>query len=133
MEYAYRAEGWQPFFGAVAAAVAALAGLLFIALSLNVRAMAKDATFLARAREAFGGFLCLLVLALAILIPGQDRRLLGAELVVFALIIAGFSVVLQGSTVRRLARERRGRWALRLLPLNLATAAILVAGVSMVV
>ncbi len=133
MEYAYRTEGWQVFFGAVAAAAAALAGLLFIALSLNVRAMAKDATFLGRAREAFGGFLCLLILALAILIPGQDRRLLGTELVAFALVIAGFSVVLQGNTVRRLPRERRGRWVLRLLPLNLATAAILVAGGSLII
>jgi modulator of FtsH protease len=131
VEYAYRAEGWQAFFGAVAAASAALAGLLFIALSLNIRAMAKDATFLARAREAFGGFLCLLVLALVTLIPGQDRHVLGAELVALALVIAGFSVVLQGSTVRNLPREHRGRWVIRLLPLNLATAAILVAGVSM--
>lgn len=133
MEYAYHADGWQAFFGAVAAASAALAGLLFIALSLNVRAMAKDATFLARAREAFGGFLCLLVLALVTLIPGQGRRVLGAELVAFALIVVGFSVALQGSTVRRLSREHRGRWVLRLLPLNLATAAILVAGGSLVI
>lgn len=133
MEYAYRAEGWQPFFGAVSAASAALAGLLFIALSLNIRAMANDATFLGRAREAFGGFLCLLVIALVTLIPGQDRRVLGTELVAFALIVAGFSVVLQGRTVRRLPREHRRHWVSRLLPLNLATTAILVAGVSMVI
>ena len=130
MEYAYRAEGWQAFFGAVAAASAALAGLLFIALSLNIRAMAKDATFLARAREAFGGFLCLLVLALVALIPGQSHRILGAELVAFALIVVGFSVVLQGSTVRSLPGGRRGRWVLRLLPLNLGTISLFIAGVS---
>jgi len=128
VEYAYRADGWQPFYSVVGTAAAALAGLLFIAMSLNLRAVVTHAPLLARAREAFGGFFNLLMLTLLILIPGQDRHVLGAELVTFGIVLAALSVVLQGETIRRLSADRRARWALRNLPLNLATVTILVAG-----
>jgi len=128
MEYAYRADGWQPFYGLVGTAAAALAGLVFVAMSFNLRAITKEAPLIARAREAFGGFFNLLLLALIMLIPGQDRRVLGAELIAFGMVLVFVTVALQGRTVRRLPSEHRIRWVLRVTPLNLATVAILVAG-----
>ena len=42
MEYAYRADAWQALYTAVAGATAALTGLLFIALSLDLPIRAYD-------------------------------------------------------------------------------------------
>ncbi len=62
MEYAYRADTWQALYAAVAGSAAALTGLLFIGLSLNLRIIVKTPEHTARARETFGGLLSLLVL-----------------------------------------------------------------------
>ena len=62
MEYAYRADIWQALYAAVAGSAAALTGLLFIGLSLNLRIIVKTLEHTARARETFGGLLSLLVL-----------------------------------------------------------------------
>ncbi len=43
MEYAYRADTWQALYAAVAGSAAALTGLLFIGLSLNLRIIVKPA------------------------------------------------------------------------------------------
>ena len=62
MEYAYRADTWQALYAAVAGSAAALTGLLFIGLSLNLRIIVKTLEHTACARETFGGLLSLLVL-----------------------------------------------------------------------
>jgi hypothetical protein len=43
MEYAYRADTWQALYAAVAGSAAALTGLLFIGLSLNLRIIVEPA------------------------------------------------------------------------------------------
>ena len=74
----------------------------------------------------------LLVVAILILIPGQPRAALGSELLCLAAVLAAVSVRLQGQTIRRLPPGRRVRWAVRMLPVNLGTAAIVVTGVSLI-
>ena len=119
-------------YGAVAGSAAALAGLLFVALTVNLPRILPDASHVARAREALGGLLSLLALAIVILIPGQPRAALGGELLGLAAALAAVSVRLQGQTIRRLPPGRRTRWAVRMLPVNLGTAAMAVTGVSLI-
>ena len=119
-------------YGAVAAAAAAFAGLLFVALTVNLPRILPDAAHVARAREALGGLLSLLVMALLVLIPGQARDALGIELLCLAAVLAAVSIRLQGETIRRLPPGRRARWAVRMLPVNAATAAIIVTGASLI-
>lgn len=76
----------------VAGSAAALTGLLFIGLSLNLRIIVKTPEHMARARETFGGLLGLLVLSVLLLIPGQDRRVLGGELLAGSLALALIAV-----------------------------------------
>ncbi len=132
MEYAYRADAWQALYTALASASAALTGLLFIALSLNLRVIVKNPAHTARARETFGVTLSLLVLSVLVLIPGQDRRFLGAELLVGSLMLAFISVRLNLQTLSKIVSERRGRWILRLIPLHLGTLSIITAGISLI-
>jgi len=89
-------------YGAVAAAAAAFAGLLFVALTVNLPRILPDAAHVARAREALGGLLSLLVMALLVLIPGQPRYALGIELLGLAAVLTAVSIRLQGQTTRRL-------------------------------
>jgi len=92
MHAAYHAGDWQGFYAAVLAASAALEGLLFVALSVNVRAILRSPTSTARAREVLGQLLALLILAVLVLIPGQDGRVLGAELIAWGVILIAASI-----------------------------------------
>jgi hypothetical protein len=48
MEYAYRVDAWQALYTAVAGATAALTGLLFIALSLDLPTVMQVPAYRAR-------------------------------------------------------------------------------------
>lgn len=132
MHSAYRPEDWQTFYGAVAGSAAALTGLLFVALSVNLALMRVPA-YGARAREAVSALLILVLMAFAVLIPGQGTRALGWELVAGGLLVEAYGIRLQAQTLRNLPRARRGRWAARLAPLHVATLAVPGAGASLLV
>jgi hypothetical protein len=131
MSAGYEPGVWTAMYGAVAAAAAAFAGLLFVALTVNLPRILPDAAHVARAREALGGLLSLLVLGLLVLIPGQGRGALGVELLGAAAVLVAISIRLQSQTIRRLPAGGRVPWTLRMLPVNLATVAIAVAGASL--
>jgi hypothetical protein len=114
MDYVYRADAWQALYTAVAGATAALTGLLFIALSLNLHTIIKVPTHRARAT------LSLLVLSLLMFIPEQDRRVLGSELIAGSLVLIFVAVKFHRQTLRRMVAGRRVRWALRLAVLHQA-------------
>jgi hypothetical protein len=131
MHAGYQAGLWTTMYGAVAAAAAAFAGLLFVALTVNLPRILPDAAHVARAREALAGLLSLLVLAIAVLIPDQGRDALGIELLGVAVTLVILSVPLQTRTLRRLPPPGRAAWAARMLPVNLATLAIFVTGATL--
>src|SRR5207247_9925608 len=97
-----RSDAWLLLFASVAAASAALTGLLFVGLSMNLRRVVGTPEHLARARESFGQLLSLLVLSVILLIPGQNRLLLGTELIGLGAILAGVVVFLIEQDVQRI-------------------------------
>ena len=131
MSIAYSSDAWQVLFGAVTAASAALTGLLFVGLSINLKKIVETPEHLGRAREALGQLLSLLVLSILLLIPGQNRLVLGAELILLGAIIAGISVYLHGQTIRRIGPRRRIRWGARVAIFHFGTLAIPIAGGSL--
>lgn len=133
LKYAYRAEAWQALYTTLAGSAATLTGLLFIALSLNLSTILTVPAHRARARETFAGLLSLLVLSILMLIPGQDRHVLGIELLAGSVVLMLGGVRLQFQTLRNMAPGRRVHWVLRLVILNLGTATALIAGISMVI
>jgi modulator of FtsH protease len=78
-------EQWSAFFIAEVGAAAALAGMLFVALSINLAEIVKDATLPGRALETVTILTGALVTASLMLLPEQDVPFLGLELVVAAL------------------------------------------------
>jgi hypothetical protein len=131
---AYTPGEWGDLFLAAAGATAALSGLIFVGLSVNIRTvLAADKhegqSFLTgRALEALVALLIVLVISLVGLVPGIPRGALAA----FILVTGAGSAT---SPVRALLASRRGT-VLGVALLRLVTAAgltvtLLLAGVTL--
>jgi hypothetical protein len=111
-------EGWSEFNVAIAGAAAALAGLIIVALSVNIGKIIESPTLTSRAAASISS-LVVAVLATAIaLIPGQPVWAIGAELV--APVAA--AAVMEGVAIRRIVtapewvRARVGKVVTGLIP-----------------
>ena len=71
--------GWQPFFTVTGGAAAALAGLLFVALSIHAREIAEHPPFRYRALATLSIPLVVLVVSALALVPRQTGSSLGLE------------------------------------------------------
>lgn len=73
-------QGWGNFFVAEAGAAAALAGLLFVAISINLTRILSFQHLPTRALEALTALLSVLIVSTWSLIPGQPSAMYGMEL-----------------------------------------------------
>lgn len=100
----YDPAGWEPFFTAVIAAAAALTGLLFVAVSINLDRIVKGGTNLtARAAETLAVLLFVLVSSALTLVP-QSTLLLGLE--ILAVVVPMLAVTVS-SQIRWLRQSSR--------------------------
>ena len=83
----YTPEQWTDFFVASAGASAALAGLVIVAVSVNVARIIEFPNLPPRAAATIGSLILILVCAVAGLIP-QSAHALGVELLAFG--VAGW-------------------------------------------
>ena len=96
------ASEWHDFFVMTGGAAAALAGLLFVAMSLHAREIMASRFFSNRAIGTLMSLASQLLISGAALIPGQSRALLGAEVEAAALVFVGLTIrqtVTRGSDV----------------------------------
>lgn len=131
----YTAAGWSEFFLAAAGATAALSGLIFVGLSVNVRTVIDldkrtGAPLLTgRAIEALVALLNVLVISIVALTPTIPRGVLAA----FILVVAGES----GISPFRVLQATRGQPAvekatlLRLVMAVALTLSLLLSGVTL--
>jgi hypothetical protein len=78
---------WANFFVAEAGAAAALAGLLFVAISINLTRILEFPQLPARAIEALISLVSVLVVSSFALVPEQSARAYGLEIGVTGLIV----------------------------------------------
>jgi hypothetical protein len=76
--------GWSEFNVASAGASAALAGLIIVAMSVNITRIVESPTLPTRAGAAIGALVLAVAVACLALIPGHAVRLLGIETLVGA-------------------------------------------------
>ena len=131
--HAYSAAEWESFFLAEAGASAALAGLLFVALSINLERILKGAGLPGRAAEAIVLLLTVLVVSTLALVPGQSLRALGAELLGSGLAAWLILVVIHVRAVRGWVAPSRSFLVRRIVLAQVAVLPLLVGGVSLLI
>ena len=87
---AYSPDSWTGAFTAVASSSAALTGLLFVALSINLDRVIKGPGLVARAVEVLLLLVAVLVIATLLLMPGQGVQAAAIEIIVVAILMSSF-------------------------------------------
>lgn len=128
---AYDPSQWSDLFVATAGASAALAGLLFVAVSINVDRILKYKGLPERGLETVLLLLGVLLASIFCLVPGQGQVPLGLELLVLGLVLGAITVRLPavsegGGQSESMILARWGLRALALVPLILAGLTLLV-------
>jgi hypothetical protein len=119
---------WSNFFLGELGAAAALAGLLFVAVSVNQARILALGRMADRGLEALAMLFLVLIIASLPLIPGQPMRLLGGEILVLAVTTLIALVPLQRAYLESTVPEHR-RNSRRTVRMNrLAVSVIALAG-----
>ena len=77
---AYSSVGWTAVFASIAGASAALTGLLFVALSLNMSQVLKGRGWIGRAVEVLVLLVSAMVISILLLMPAQGTQTLAIEI-----------------------------------------------------
>lgn len=129
MNIAFAPERWADFFVAETGATAALAGLVIVAISINLKAIVEGVLLAGRAAETvvmLGGVLVMSTLAL---VPGQGILAFGIELLVLGLLGAGIHGLIL-FRARRFHHDQEARWIRYLFALG-SVLPLLLAGLSL--
>ena len=130
MSVAYDPEQWHDLFVATAGASAALLGLLFVAVSINLERILAYKGLPERALETLLLLLGVLVVAIVGLIPGESTVALGLELLFVALLIAVIVIRLPAGGGEESGKDP-GSWRLSRIGIRLmGTVPLVVGGLS---
>jgi hypothetical protein len=129
---AYAASAWGGFGEAVATAAAALAGLLFIAISINLQKILDIPGLPSRAAATLILFGTALVAAVLVVVPGQARIALGLELIATGLVLGGAQVYLDLTTERTDEETVARRMIGRIFPAYISCGCLVIAGATLI-
>lgn len=87
----YNPEQWNNFFVLVGTGAAALTGLVFVAMSINLKGVAKDATHRFRAINMLSGFTAVFIVSSLALMGHQTYRTLGIEWLIVSSLAAAIN------------------------------------------
>lgn len=82
----YRPDQWNNFFFMVGGGAAALAGLVFIAMSINISTITRDSTHRGRAIATLTGFTAVFMVCAFALLGNQNYKWFGVEWLVISLV-----------------------------------------------
>jgi hypothetical protein len=105
----FRPGQWSDFFLLVGTGAVTLTGLVFVAMSLNLKEIAVDATHRNRAINTLTGLALVFMRCALVLMGSQNYRAIGAELFVvaafsLAIFVRGYAKALRTGNGLRLSR-----------------------------
>ncbi|MGA8312245.1 MAG: hypothetical protein WB755_19600 [Terriglobales bacterium] len=133
MSSAYSTDAWVNLMIAEAGASAALTGLVFVAVSINLEKVLRYPSLPGRARESITQLFSVLVIATLCLIPNQSMAALGWQLLLLGLCQWTMTAFLQ---LRYVTQHRGEPWhwmGTRVLLNQLSSLPVCVAGISLMV
>src|SRR5215207_1803857 len=128
-------DQWHDFFLAQAGAAGVLTGLVFVGVSINLEKILSEpgSGLPGRAAEALILLVAVLTASLLLLVPGQGRVMVGAEVIVVGLAAWGWIVAIQLPLLRRWQTMRpdlRVSFVVRVAMGQIATIPAIVAGIA---
>ncbi len=100
-------EIWQNFFLAQVGASAALTGLVFVSVSINLKKILEYSKLVNRAFQVLAVLLEILVVSSLALVPGQSLALFGAEVLIVGIAVWVIATVFEFGSVRTTPSEYR--------------------------
>jgi hypothetical protein len=100
----FRPGQWTDFFLLVGTGAVTLTGLVFVAMSLNVKAISVDATYRYRAINTLTGLALVFMRCALVLMGSQNHQAIGAEL----LAVSGISLAVFATGYARAIRTGNG-------------------------
>lgn len=100
--HVYSPDQWNNFFILVGTGSATLAGLVFVAMTINLKGVAKDVTHRFRAINMLSGFTSVFILSSLALMGQQTYRTLGIEWLIVSLLAGAINTngYIQGSKLQ---------------------------------
>lgn len=126
----YTTHGWENFFVAEAGASAALSGLLFVAVSINLARVLETPHSPRRTARALLLLVSVLFVATLGLVPGQSPQLLAGELLLLGVLVWGSAFVLDVRAPHNPHVTPRHR-LMNVVLVQMATLPLLVAGATL--
>lgn len=127
MATVFRTGQWSDFFLLVGTGAVTLTGLVFVAMSLNVKVIAVDATYRNRAINTLTGLALVFMRCALVLMGSQNHQSIGAEL----LVVSALSAAVFGNGYARAIKMGNGLRVTRIVGVHLAEmigAALFIAG-----
>jgi modulator of FtsH protease len=127
---AYEPAAWHDLFVTVGGSAAALTGLIFVSVSINLREIIASPHLPVRAAETLSILVAMLLLSLFLLAPGQSRTVLGAEILALGAAMAGMLLTIR-TRLRRAAGEPLTWTVVPVAIILAATIPVIVAGTTL--
>lgn len=126
-------ELWAAAFTAVASSSAALTGLLFVALSINLDKVIKGPGLVSRAVEVLLLLVAVLVIATLLLMPGQGAGTASTEILAVAILMSALLGYIHIRAPRRALGVTRANFGLRVVGDQLGPVFLIIGAVSLLI
>jgi modulator of FtsH protease len=129
----YAPDSWVAAFAAIAGSSAALTGLLFVALSINLDRVIKGPGLIARAVEVLLLLVGVLVIATLLLMPGQGVGGASIEILVIAILMSGLLGYIHIRAPRRALGVTTANFILRVVGDHLGPLFLIIGAVTLLI
>lgn len=129
----YTPDSWSAAFTAVASSSAALTGLLFVALSINLDRVIKGPGLVERAVEVLLLLVAVLIIATLLLMPGQGIPAASIEILAIAILVSSLLGYIHIRAPRHALGVSRGNFVLRVVGDHMGPLFLIIGAVSLLI